>query len=480
MKIELQDGFIFDATYLAGAGRIEEQELERCMEMLSKAEEKMAMIRTAGVYEGHFSKDGTPEPVLFPSLLQPNPDKMARLKEITKEARGQYDSVVSFGIGGSYLGNKMLFDLFCGPYWNQMSKEDRGGCPKLYFNGDNLDPEHTIGLIEQVKREAHRAKSHGKSYRLLLIVISKSGGTVDTMATFFVMKKAMEEAGIILDVWAITDPAEGDKATTLGKIATQEGWIRFEIPKGIGGRFSVFSESSLVTAALTGIDFDQLLAGAAMMDRACESANWRENPALLNGALKWLGAEKYGKWIEVFMPYGADLKSLSEWYVQLMAESLGKKKDLAGNEVDYGRTPVVAVGTTDMHAQTQAHQEGRRDKIVQFISVKKWRQDIRIPNLYPGYQAFSSWDGVTLGEALEGARRSNEEALASDGRWSASIVLPELNEYHVGSVLYFLMLSVVYEGILANIDPFDQPGVEAYKKILGPMLEEIQRGKLDL
>ncbi len=480
MKIELQDGFIFDATYLAGAGRIEEQELESCRALFSKADEKMAMIRAAGIYEGHFSKDGISEPVLFPGLLQPNPDKMARLKEITTEAKGQYDSVVSFGIGGSYLGNKMLFDLFCGPYWNQMSKEERGGCPKLYFNGDNLDPEHTIGLIEQVKREAHRAKSHGKSYRLLLIVISKSGSTVDTMATFFVMKKALEKLGVLFDVWAITDPAEGDKATTLGKIATQEGWIRFEIPEGIGGRFSVFCESSLVTAALIGIDIDQLLAGASMMDRTCQSANWRENPALLNGALKWLGAEKYGKWIEVFMPYGTDLKSLSEWYVQLMAESLGKKKDLAGNEVDYGRTPVVAVGTTDMHAQTQAHQEGRRDKIIQFVSVKKWCQDIKIPNLYPGSKAFTSWDGVTLGEALEGARRSNEEALASDGRWSANLVLPELNEYHVGSFLYFLMLSVVYEGILANIDPFDQPGVEAYKKILGPMLEEIRRGKLDL
>ena len=239
----------------------------------------------------------------------------------------------------------------------------------------------------------------------------------------------------------------------------------------------MLSESGLVTAALTGVDVDQLLAGAAMMDRACGSANWRENPALLNGALKWLGAEKYGKWIEVFMPYGTDLKSLSEWYVQLMAESLGKKKDLAGNEVDYGRTPVVAVGTTDMHAQTQAHQEGRRDKIVQFVSVKKWRQDLKIPNLYRDYKTFASWNGVTLGEALEGARKSNEEALASDGRWSANLVLAELNEYHVGSLLYFLMLSVVYEGILANIDPFDQPGVEAYKKILGPMLEEIRESK---
>mgnify|MGYP003583175022 FL=1 len=477
MKIGLEGGFIFDVTYLAGAGKIEEHQLESCRDLFLKAEEKMTMIRKEGVYEGHFSKDGTPEPVLFPGLLQPNPEKMARLKEITEEAKRQYDTVISFGIGGSYLGNKMLFDLFCGPYWNQMSKEERGGCPKLYFNGDNLDPEHTSGLIEQIKREAGSGKSHGKNYRLLLIVISKSGGTVDTMATFFVMKEALEAEGIMLDVWVITDPAEGDKATTLGRIAAQEGWIRFEIPEGIGGRFSVLSESGLVTAALTGVDVDQLLAGAAMMDRACGSANWRENPALLNGALKWLGAEKYGKWIEVFMPYGPDLKSLSEWYVQLMAESLGKKKDLAGNEVDYGRTPVVAVGTTDMHAQTQAHQEGRRDKIVQFVSVKKWRQDLKIPNLYRDYKTFASWNGVTLGEALEGARKSNEEALASDGRWSANLVLAELNEYHVGSLLYFLMLSVVYEGILANIDPFDQPGVEAYKKILGPMLEEIRESK---
>jgi glucose-6-phosphate isomerase len=192
---------------------------------------------------------------------------------------------------------------------------------------------------------------------------------------------------------------------------------------------------------------------------------------MLNAALKYLAAAKYGRHIEVFMPYADYLKSTAEWYIQLLAESLGKRVDRDGETVFYGRTPVVAVGTTDMHSQTQQHQEGALDKVVQFVEIKQWPTDPLIPDLFPQVDKLRDMAGLPMSSALHAARQSNAEALAKAGRFSALFELPQLNAYHLGELLYLLALSVVYEGELANVDAFDQPGVEAYKRILGPKLK---------
>jgi len=196
---------------------------------------------------------------------------------------------------------------------------------------------------------------------------------------------------------------------------------------------------------------------------------------MLNAALKFIASEKYGRDIEVMMSYGDYLKSVSEWYVQLLAESLGKQFNKEGKEVCYGRTPIVAVGTTDMHAQTQQHQEGKLNKIVQFIRIEKWKNDITIPNAFPEAKKLSDISGVTMGQALEVARQSNADALASNHRFNALFSLPELTPYHLGELLYMLSMSIAYEGELADVDAFNQPGVEAYKKIMGPRLQALKK-----
>lgn len=198
---------------------------------------------------------------------------------------------------------------------------------------------------------------------------------------------------------------------------------------------------------------------------------------MLNAALKFIASEKYGRDMEVMMPYGDYLKSVSEWYIQLLAESLGKEKNREGQEVCYGRTPIVAVGTTDMHAQTQQHQEGKKNKIVQFIRVEKWDEDYTVPNIFPDVQKLADISGVTMSEALEVARQSNADALSSNDRYNALFSLPELNEYYLGQLLYLLAMSVAYEGELADVDAFDQPGVEAYKRIMGPSLKKVKESK---
>ena len=175
------------------------------------------------------------------------------------------------------------------------------------------------------------------------------------------------------------------------------------------------------------------------------------------------------------MPYGDYLKSVSEWYIQLLAESLGKSVDRDGKEVFYGRTPIVAVGTTDMHAQTQQHQEGKLNKIVQFIRVENWDEDYTIPNIFPEVQKLADISGVTMSQALEVARQSNAQALASNNRFNALFSLPKLDAFNLGQLLYMLALSIAYEGELADVDAFNQPGVEAYKRIMGPSLQALKK-----
>ena len=307
---------------------------------------------------------------------------------------------------------------------------------------------------------------------MLLLVISKSGGTLDTMSNFMVIYEALQKfADIDVEVVAVTDP-NMEKQTLLKKLAIEKGWPQYAVPDGVGGRFSIFCEVGLTLAACIGFDIESFLKGARDMDQVCQNEDMWQNPAMLNAALKFAASEKHGRDIEVMMPYGDYLKSVSEWYIQLLAESLGKQYNKEGKEVCYGRTPCVAVGTTDMHSQTQQHQEGKLNKIVQFIRLENWQNDLEIPNVFPEAAKLADISGVTMGQALEVARQSNADALASNKRFNACFTLPELTPYHLGELLYMLAMSIAYEGELADVDAFNQPGVESYKSIMGPRLAE--------
>ena len=484
MSLQLKSGFAFDYDNLLGEGKVTEKDLAEYDERLARAHKAIKRMRETGEVRGHLSKDGTPEKVLFPQLPYVeegnlnSPASLARLQELSDSVRGRVDAVVSLGIGGSYLGNKVLFDVQCGEFWNAKSQEERQGFPKVYFSGNNIDPRRMADLLGHLSWQAELARTHGqKKFTVLLLLISKSGGTLDTMSNFMVMYEALtNNENIKVEVVAVTDPNE-EKPTLLKQLARDNGWPAYSVPDGVGGRFSIFCEVGLSLAACIGFDIKGFLDGARAMDEACQTDDIWQNPALLNAALKFIAGEKYGRDIEVMMPYGDYLKSVSEWYIQLLAESLGKQYDREGKEIFYGRTPIVAVGTTDMHAQTQQHQEGRLNKIVQFIRIEKWARDFNIPNVFPEASKLSDIAGVTMSEALEVARQSNADALSSNNRFNALFSLPELNAYHLGELLYMLALSVAYEGELADVDAFNQPGVEAYKRIMGPRLQAVKGKK---
>ena len=519
MALTLKSGFSFDYDNLFGEGKVTQADLDSYAEDLKKAHEAMKVMRESGFIKAHLSKDGAPEKVYFsklPYITEENgklnlnsPASIQKLHDFTEHLRNNIDVVVSLGIGGSFLGNKVLFDIFCGEFWNTWSKEKRNGLPKVYFSGQNIDPRRTGDIINHIKAMAaahHHAMHHElghehqhdgeykhdnpetshshdpnlkieHKFKVCLICISKSGGTLDTMSNFMVMYDALKQCeDIEVEVVAVTDP-NMEKKTLLKQLAVDMGWQQFAVPDGVGGRFTVFCEVGLVTAAVIGMDIEKFLEGARDMDEACKNDDIWQNPAMLNAALKFAASEKHGRNIEVMMPYGDYLKSLSEWYIQLLAESLGKQFDKEGKEVCYGRTPLVAVGTTDMHSQTQQHQEGTLDKVVQFIKVAKWDNDLVIPNAFPNFKKLADISGVTMSEALEVARQSNADALKSNKRFNACFTLPELNEYHLGELMYLLAMSVAYEGELSNVDAFNQPGVEAYKRIMGPKLSELRKSK---
>lgn len=471
-EIQLATGFVFDYKTMLGTGRVSSGDVEALAGRAQKAAAAVDEMRRSGYAKAHLSKDGAPDPVYFPRLPyvqqgNPNDEKsMARLREFADFTRREADAVIFLGVGGSYLGNKVLFDVFCGEGWNSLSRGERRDIPYIFFSGNNVDPKHSLYLVRQLHDLAANNGVKNEKFKVVLVPISKSGTTLETLTAFSYFYEALHK-DVLLDVDAavVTDMQEA-VASPLYVLAKEHGWRCFDVCEGVGGRFSVLHNPGLVTAAAIGLDLDKLLAGAQAMDKACQSSEYSENPALLNACLKYLAAEKYNCDIEVFMSYGMCLKSMGEWYVQLLAESLGKRCDREGRTVFYGRTPIAAVGSTDMHAQTQQHQDGRRNKVVQFLKVADLGGDIKLGNPFPKLADFSKYEGLSLNRALDIALEANREALDKDDRFSAVYELPRLDEFSIGQLFYFLMLSVAYEGELADVDAFDQPGVEAYKKIM--------------
>ena len=461
----INDELIVDIKHLLGnRWSVKREDLDTYSSQIRRAAGDISRLRQSGK-----GPDGSQ--VLFPHLpyllkeeVLISKEEREALLRLREEAKG-YDAVISIGIGGSYLGNQVLFDLFCGPYWNQLTKEERHGYPQVYFAGQNVDPVSLIELSSCISRESERLP--GRQMKVLLLVISKSGTTIEPVTAVRGLKKLLAPFCDI-QIMAITDKEKG----RIRPLAEKKHFPCFTVPDGIGGRFSVFSQVGLVFASLVGIPIEEFLNGAKMVEEACCSEDWQENPALLLAALKFIAMKEYGITAEVVMPYGDKLRSFGWWYAQLLGESLGKKYDLGGNVVYNGRTPVASVGTTDMHSLTQEHQQGKKNKLVQFISVEQLPEDLSVLCDEKDVSGM-----VPMSRMLAAARRANEEALAKEGRMSCHISMKMLNPFHVGALMYFFFLTIAYEGAMANVNAFDQPGVEDYKKILHEELREyILRG----
>ena len=464
--MDIHDEFFIDVKNLFGnPWSVTEKTLATYGPCIKQAARDVSELRRTGKGPDGSSVLFPHLPYLFEENVLISEVEKKELFSLREKAKG-YDAVISIGIGGSYLGNQVLFDLFCGPYWNQLTKEERRGYPQVYFAGQNVDPVSLIELSSCISRESERLQ--GRRMKVLLLVISKSGTTIEPVTAVRGLKKLLASVCDI-QIMAITDKEKG----RIRPLAEKEHFPCFTVPDGIGGRFSVFSQVGLVFASLVGIPIEEFLNGAKMVEEACRSEDWQENPALLLAALKFIAMKEYGIMAEVVMPYGDKLRSFGWWYAQLLGESLGKKYDLDGNVVYNGRTPVASVGTTDMHSLTQEHQQGKKNKLVQFISVEQLPEDLSVLCDEKNVSGM-----VPMSRMLAVARRANEEALAKEGRMSCHISMKKLTPFHVGALMYFFFLTIAYEGAMAHVNAFDQPGVEDYKKILHEELREYILGEV--
>ena len=394
-----------------------------------------------------------------------NDSELGRLIAAGRRLANAVDRVVVLGIGGSYMGARALMEACCQPYHNELTRAQRGGRPRIYFEGNNVDNDAVQGLLDLLGRER---VATGVDDRWGIIVISKSGGTLETAVAFRHFLAALRRscggneqllARLVLPVTGASGRLF-DLARALGCPDV------FDIPDGVGGRFSVLSAVGLLPAVAMGLDVVKLLEGAAAMNE-----HFRTAPVGTNAVLDFVGVchemeVRRGATIRVLSTWGKSLEAVGLWYDQLLAESLGKD--------ERGATPLTVVNTRDLHSRGQQHQEGRRDKLITNVIVEQPRRDrLAVGRSDLDQDQLNELAHKTVPDILAAAIAGTNEAYREDGRPTADLRLAELHEGTLGQLFQMLMLATVVEGRLIGINPYGQPGVEGYKKHMNAIL----RGK---
>jgi len=369
------------------------------------------------------------------------PDRnITHITDYIKTIEHKFDAMVVLGIGGSALGNKAVYSAL---------KAEKP-LKKLYVY-DNVDPHLWGEILESINPE-----------KTLFNCITKSGTTAETMATFMFVISYLKEkfpADYAQRMIITTDAEKG----FMRHIVKTEGYQAFIVPDDVGGRFSVLTDVGLVSSAFIGVDIQGLLNGAKKMRKHCNITEpILSNPAMTIALTHMLYMQQ-GKNISVMMPYSNALYDMADWYRQLWAESLGKKTDLNGKTVNVGQTPVKALGATDQHSQVQLYAEGPADKVFTFMMVENHTKDFNIPSIYTdrpevNYLCERSFSSLLNAECL-----ATELALTEAGNPNMTIKFADITPENIGAFIYLYEAATVFAGYMLNIDPLDQPGVEAGK-----------------
>ena len=355
------------------------------------------------------------------------------INPLAEDVRNNSEYFLLLGIGGSALGPRTLLDALK-PFYNLKNS------PKIFIY-DNVDPNTLKSILSIVDLK-----------KTTVNVITKSGSTVETMACFLILMNALKEVHKDeYSKWIIatTDPGKG----ILREIAEKEGFRTLPVPPNVGGRFSVLSAVGLLPAAVAGVDVKRLLKGAKDMVRKCTEEDMWKNPAYMCGALMYLMGQK--KNISVLMPYTDRLKAFSEWYCQLWAESLGKDGK--------GQTPYPSTGVTDQHSQLQLWMQGPKDKVITFIGIEDYGDDISLHD--ENIKSLGYLRGHSLGELIKAEQEGTGLALVKAGVPNMRLNVPLLDSYYLGQLFVFFELVTAVTGLLDGINPFNQPGVENSKNL---------------
>ncbi len=367
--------------------------------------------------------------------------KEVHANQITGSTGRPFDAIVVNGIGGSALGPQLVQYALNGPYWNELDRKTRRNGARVYFT-DNTDSAGLKDILAAVDLET-----------VLVVSISKSGGTRETRNNMFAIEAAYQAAGLNFARHAAAITMVGSK---LDLHAADQQWLKvWPMAESIGGRTSETAIVGHVPAAAAGIDFGAMLTGAILMDEWTRAPQVLENPAYMLAASWCLLGNGKGDKNMVIVPYADRLVLLSRYFQQLVMESLGKELDLDGNRVEQGLTVFGNKGGTDAHAFIQQLNDGRNDFFVTFIEILK------------DAETYEAEEELTMGEYLHNFLQGLSNALAGKGRSVLQITFDELNAESLGMIIALYERAVAYYAELVHIYAFHQPGVEAYKKISG-------------
>lgn len=389
------------------------------------------------------------------------------IQKLGNQVARKFKNVISLGIGGSYLGLKAAQDALAPLYYNEfpLLRKDR---PRIYFEGNNLDPETLNALLKNLNPK-----------ETFVIVISKSGETIETKASFAVVESWLKKSvgkNYGRQILAITDPESG---TLRKRVQEEQGkdplsFRSLPLLKGVGGRYSEFN-MGLLHLAIIGAKLEDVLSGAQTMAKRCASPVLFKNPAYMYAALQTILYRQKGKSIAILMPFAESLKSTADWYCQLLAESTGKKYSRrikvspSGREewimdkrhiVNVGRTPIATRGTNDLHSVQQNNIEGENNKTITFIRVEDFKNDIKV------CAPADFLSGKRYSKLLCLAQDATEWALVRESRPNCTIIMPQVNGFYWGELIFFFEIATAFEAELLNINGFDQPGVESYKNYM--------------
>ncbi|SFJ13764.1 glucose-6-phosphate isomerase [Paenibacillus sp. UNC496MF] len=389
--------------------------------------------------------------------LQYDKEEFARIKQAAARIRGNSEALIVIGIGGSYLGARSAIEALSHTFHNQMK-----GNTQVYFAGQNISSTYITHLLELLE---------GKD--ISLNVISKSGTTTEPAIAFRILRDYMEKKygkdEARKRIYATTDAAKG----ALKKLADDEGYESFVIPDDVGGRYSVLTAVGLLPIAAAGLDIDRMMEGAAAAAKTYNNADLATNESYQYAAVRNALYRK-GKSIELLANFEPSLHYVSEWWKQLFGESEGKDlKGLYPASVDF---------TTDLHSMGQYVQEGRRDLIETVLAVKKPKVELTIEKDASNLDGLNFLAGMTMDEVNKQAAIGTRLAHVDGGVPNLIVELDELNEYTYGEMVYFFEKACGISGLLLGVNPFDQPGVEAYKvnmfALLGKPGFEAQKAEL--
>ncbi len=383
--------------------------------------------------------------------LHINTHEIEEINRVSQEVRENADVFILIGIGGSYLGARAAIEFLHSPFYNKMASVTKKG-PEIYYLGNNVSSIYIEKILEFIK---------GKS--IYINVISKSGTTLEPALSFRIMKKMLEETygkeEARKRIIVTTDKEKG----VLKKLSLAEGYRTFEVPGNIGGRYSVLTAVGLLPIAVSGVDIKEVIQGAVDGSQAYQRADLSLNDCYQYAAVRNL-LYRDDKTIELLVNYEPSLNSFAEWWKQLFGESEGKDHK--------GIFPASVSFTTDLHSIGQYIQDGQRNLFTTTLWIENTGTSLQVPGVTEDMDGLGYLEGMAFEEINKRSCQGTMQAHVSGGVPNLKITIPALTPYYYGQLVYFFLKACGISGYLLGVNPFDQPGVEEYKKNMYSLLKK--------